>query len=56
MRRAVIVDDEELSIDLIKYLIKRYELPIEVIGQASSGDEAVEIITRLKPDMVLLTS
>ncbi len=54
MRRAVIVDDEELSIDLIKYLIKRYELPIEVIGQASSGDEAVEIITRLKPDMVFV--
>lgn len=54
MRRAVIVDDEDLSIDLIKYLIKRYEFPIEVIGQASSGDEAVEIITRLKPELVFI--
>lgn len=54
MRRAIIVDDEELSIDLIKYLIKRYEVPVEVIGQASSGDEAVDIINKFKPDIVFL--
>ena len=54
MRRAVIVDDEELSIDLIKYLIKRYEFPIEVVGQASSGDEALDVINKFKPDIVFL--
>ncbi|MGE5626994.1 MAG: response regulator transcription factor [Solirubrobacterales bacterium] len=54
MRSAVIVDDEDLSIDLIKYLIKRYQFPIEVIGQASAGDEAVEIISRTKPDLVFI--
>ena len=54
MRRAVIVDDEELSIDLIKYLIKRYEFPIEIVGQASSGDEALEVINSVKPDIVFL--
>ncbi len=54
MRQAVIADDEDLSIELIKYLIKRFNLPISVIGKASAGDEALEIIKNLKPDIVFL--
>lgn len=54
MIRAVIVDDEELSIDLIKYLIKRHKLPIEIVGEASSGDEAVDVIKVIMPDLVFI--
>lgn len=54
MRTAVIVDDEELSVELIKYLIGRYELPIEVVGEAFSGDEGVKLITSKKPDIVFI--
>jgi two-component system, response regulator YesN len=54
MRHAIIADDEELSIELIRYLIKRYDLPINIIGQALSGDEALKMINELKPDIVFL--
>lgn len=54
MRQAVIADDEDLSIDLIKYLIKRFNLPINIVAQASSGDEALELINKIKPDIVFL--
>jgi len=54
MKNAVIVDDEKLSVDLIKFLIERYEIPIEVIGQAYSGDEGLKLITELKPDIVFM--
>lgn len=54
MRQAIIADDEELSIELIKYLIKRYDLPINIIDQASAGDEALKMIKELKPDIVFL--
>lgn len=54
MRQAVIADDEELSIDIIKYLIHMNELPINVVGVALSGDEALEMIDKLRPDIVFL--
>lgn len=54
MRQAIIADDEELSIDLVKHLIKRFNLPIDVIGQASAGDDALKMINMLKPDIVFI--
>lgn len=53
MRTAIIADDEELSIDLIKYLIKN-DLPIQVIGESFAGDEALDMINKLKPDIVFI--
>ncbi|SKC39782.1 response regulator transcription factor [Maledivibacter halophilus] len=54
MRRAIIVDDEESSGEIIKYLIKQSNLLIEIVGQAASGDEGVRLIKELKPDIVYL--
>ncbi|MBP1743192.1 MAG: hypothetical protein H6Q58_170 [Firmicutes bacterium] len=54
MRTAVIVDDEELSVEIIKYLIGRYDLPIEVVGEAFSGDEGFKLITRENPDIAFI--
>ncbi|SDJ90802.1 response regulator transcription factor [Natronincola ferrireducens] len=48
------MDDEELSRELLRYLINKYRFPIKVIGQAAAGDEAVGLIFDLKPDIVFL--
>lgn len=51
--RALIVDDEELA---RRGLLRRLEtIPnVEIIGQASNGFEAVEMIGELSPDVVFL--
>lgn len=54
MRQAIIADDEDLSIGVIKHLIKHFNLPINVIGQASAGDDALDMINKLKPDIVFI--
>ncbi len=54
IKTAIIVDDEELSYELIKYLIIKFHLPINIVGQAAAGDEALELIHRLRPDIVFL--
>lgn len=54
IKRAIIVDDEELSYELIKYLIGRYHLPVSIVGQAAAGDEAIRLIHSLRPDIVFL--
>ena len=54
IKSAIIVDDEELSYELIKYLIGKFYLPIKIVGQAAAGDEALELIHSIRPDIVFL--
>lgn len=54
MRRAIIVDDEKSSGDIIKFLIKSSNLPIEIVGEARDGNEAIELIKKTHPDIVYL--
>ncbi len=54
MRRAIIADDESLAAELIKHLLDKYGLPVKIVGEASAGDDAVEMIYQLKPDIVFL--
>lgn len=54
MKTAIIVDDEEFSCELLKYLIDKFHLPIELVGQAAAGDEALSLIYGLRPDIVFL--
>jgi two-component system LytT family response regulator len=51
--RAVIVDDEPLARQHIADRLA-HEQNVEVAGTASNGDEAVDVIRRLKPDLVFL--
>jgi signal peptidase I len=51
--RAVLVDDEQLARDELRYLLGQVG-GIDVIGQAGNGAEALTVIGRLKPDIVLL--
>lgn len=50
---ALIVDDEPLAREKIRRLL-RNENGVEIIGEAVSGEEAVEMIEQQKPDLVFL--
>lgn len=53
MTAVVLVDDQALVRIGIATLLD-LEDDIEVVGQAGSGEEALELITRLRPDVVLM--
>jgi DNA-binding NarL/FixJ family response regulator len=51
--RAIIADDHVLFREGTKNLLEQ-EGDIEVVGEASNGEEAVELVTRLHPDIALI--
>ncbi len=51
--RTLIVDDELLGREALNHLLEQ-EPGIEVVGMAPNGNEAVESINRLAPDLVFL--
>ena len=53
MIRTLIVDDEPLARQRIEDLLAK-ESDIEIAGVASEGDEAIEAIRRLEPDLLFL--
>lgn len=53
MIRVLVVDDEPLAQRRLQLALQ--EVPgVEVIGTAATGDEAVSLVEKLKPDLVLL--
>lgn len=54
MIKTLLVDDEEKSRKALESLLLRYCPDVDVIGQASSAEEAVRKIDALKPDLVFL--
>lgn len=54
MIRAVIADDEPAAAIVIRHLIQKSELPIEVIGTAEDGASALKMIHSEKPDLIFL--
>lgn len=54
MVRAVICDDETASLTIIRYLIESEKLPIEIVGTATNGQGALELIRREQPDLAFL--
>ena len=51
--RVLLVDDEDLALDRLRTFFNDIE-GVEIVGQAQNGDEALEAIGRLLPDLVLL--
>ena len=51
--RVVIVDDHALLREGTRWILQQ-EPSIAVVGEAGRGDEAVELVARLQPDVVLL--
>jgi CheY-like chemotaxis protein len=50
----MIIDDEESARKLMRAAIKWDELGMEVVGEAASGVEAINIIDDLKPDIAFV--
>lgn len=51
---ALIVDDQEDFRVLAAMVIRSAGTPCRVVGEASSGLEAIEIVDRIEPDVVVL--
>lgn len=54
MIKAIIIDDETRSRQIIKEMLNKYCPEIEVISDVSSGEEAYPVITEQQPDLVFL--
>ncbi|MCL2638782.1 MAG: response regulator [Oscillospiraceae bacterium] len=52
MKTMLIVDDSAYSRTQIRLSVRR--LPVEVVGEAESGNEGVEKYKELKPDIITL--
>ena len=50
---TIVVDDEQLACDELSFLLKDFP-EIEVIGSASNGLQALEMIRKLEPELVFL--
>ena len=51
--QALIVDDEPFAREYLRDLLKAYP-DIRVVGEASNGTEALELIARFRPDLLFL--
>ncbi len=51
--RIVVVDDEPLFVEMLSVLLEREE-GIEIVGTAGNGEEALGLVARLRPDVVVM--
>lgn len=51
--RVVIADDSKFMRELIKQVLSRIE-SIEIVGEASDGENTVRVVEELKPDILVL--
>ena len=54
MISAVVIDDQQESIDDLKYLIEKHKIPIDVVATATSGNEGLAAILKFKPQILFL--
>ena len=50
---TIIIDDERLAREELKSILSGFE-QIEVIGEARNGEEGIELISELEPDLLFL--
>ena len=52
--RILLADDHEIVLEGIRGLVEKSGRPWEICGEARDGQEAVEMVKALKPDLVVL--
>lgn len=52
-KKVLVVDDAKFTRNMLKNIINKTEYS-EVIGEASNGNEAIDLYKKLKPDLVTL--
>jgi DNA-binding LytR/AlgR family response regulator len=54
MPTAIIADDERLMRDLLRTRLSQVWPELQIVGEAKNGDEAVQLVGELKPDLTFL--
>lgn len=54
MIRAILIDDESNSLEMMEWLLKTYCPQVKVEAMCDSGEKGIEAIRKLKPDVVFL--
>ncbi|MCP4178131.1 MAG: response regulator [bacterium] len=54
MYKAVVIDDEKNSRELVVTLLDEYFRDIKIVGEAKSAIEGIKLINNEKPDLVFL--
>jgi DNA-binding LytR/AlgR family response regulator len=54
MPTAIIADDERLMRDQLRMRLGEVWPELDIVGEAKNGDEAVELVRQLKPDLTFL--
>lgn len=52
--RIVIVDDQNLFVEGLTYIIEARASDISVLGSARNGEEAIDLVATVRPDIVLM--
>ena len=52
-KRTLVVDDSETILHAICSLLEHHDV-VEVAGRAESGNQAIDIVLELKPDLILM--
>lgn len=52
--KLIVVDDEEIVINAVKFIVEKNMSNIEIIGTAKNGREAIEAAIKLNPDIMLM--
>ena len=52
--KTILVDDEPLALNRLRRLIEPHRAVIEIVAEAVDGDQALELIDELQPDLVFL--
>lgn len=54
MIKALIIDDESDSREVIRAIVEEYCPTVEIVGEASNTEEAYKLISTLQPDLLFL--
>ena len=52
--KSIVVDDEQESRETLLHFLSKYCPDVELIGEAGSVNEAVEVIREMSPELVFL--